>query len=53
MFFDRISPSEPLQNLIKEFWIIENQDTTPTVQKIIPDVTARSSSTMVTLTELI
>lgn len=29
--------SESLQNIIKEFWIFENDNSTPNIQKIIPD----------------
>jgi len=37
MLFDRKEPSPPLRHLIKEFWIIENPETEPVAQKIIPD----------------
>ena len=35
--FERVEPSQVLSSIIKEFWIYENEDSTPTQQKIIPD----------------
>lgn len=37
MQFTRIIPKKELINLIECFWIVENDDPTPLVQKIIPD----------------
>ncbi len=37
MIFERIAPREELSRIIKEFWVYENPDNTPEIQKIIPD----------------
>ena len=37
MQFTRIIPRKELINLIDCFWIVENDDPTPLLQKIIPD----------------
>ncbi|MEP7376147.1 MAG: helix-turn-helix domain-containing protein [Chitinophagaceae bacterium] len=37
MFFKRFSPAKDLENIIECYWIIEDDDTTPQQQKIIPD----------------
>lgn len=37
MFFKRISPPEDLNDLIECYWVAENNDPTPTEEKIIPD----------------
>lgn len=37
MIFDRITPLPELSSLVKEIWVYENDDSTPEVQKIIPD----------------
>ncbi|WP_424962025.1 DUF6597 domain-containing transcriptional factor [Ekhidna sp.] len=37
MRFESHLPSDPLKNLVKEYWVYENNDATPAEQKIIPD----------------
>lgn len=37
MVFESFLPSDQLKNLVKEFWIVENEDPAPYRQKIIPD----------------
>lgn len=37
MVFESFVPSDQLKNLVKEFWVVENEDPTPYQQKIIPD----------------
>ena len=37
MVYKRISPGDSLKNFVECYWIIENNDPTPVVQKIIPD----------------
>lgn len=37
MFFKRAEPSEKLIPFVKEFWVVEDEDITPVLQKIIPD----------------
>ena len=37
MSFKRISPPAELNRYIECFWIVEDEDPTPTIQKIIPD----------------
>lgn len=37
MHFLRVPPPPALQDLVREFWIVENPDPTPIEQKIIPD----------------
>ncbi len=37
MLFERIAPCHELQDLVKEIWVYESDDPTPTIQKIIPD----------------
>jgi AraC-like DNA-binding protein len=37
MFFKRFDPAEELKSVIECYWIIEDDDTTPQQQKIIPD----------------
>jgi AraC-like DNA-binding protein len=37
MSFGRISPPKELSRYIECFWIVEDADSTPTIQKIIPD----------------
>jgi AraC-like DNA-binding protein len=37
MFFKRFSPDKELENIIECYWIIEDDDITPRLQKIIPD----------------
>lgn len=37
MRFESHPPSDSLKNLVKEYWIYENDDPTPAEQKIIPD----------------
>jgi AraC-like DNA-binding protein len=37
MLFLRKNPHPDLVHLIKEFWIVENPDPTPVIQKVIPD----------------
>lgn len=37
MIFRRIDPPDTLQSLVREFWIVENPDSEPRIQKIIPD----------------
>ena len=37
MFFKRFPPSTSLKKLVECYWIVESNDTTPFIQKIIPD----------------
>jgi len=37
MFFKRFAPDSELESLIECYWIVEDDDTTPRQQKIIPD----------------
>ena len=37
MLLERFDPLPSLEGLVKEFWIYENDDPTPSIQKIIPD----------------
>ena len=37
MTFNRFEPSEQLKNLVECYWIAEDNDLTPVLQKIIPD----------------
>lgn len=37
MRFEKVEPKQDLGYLIKEFWIFENSDTNPEIQKVIPD----------------
>jgi len=37
MIFKRITPSKDLNRIIDCYWIVENEETTPRTQKIIPD----------------
>ncbi|MEP1094407.1 MAG: helix-turn-helix transcriptional regulator [Cyclobacteriaceae bacterium] len=37
MIFERYEPKPELSHIIKEFWVFENSDTTPEIQKVIPD----------------
>lgn len=37
MIFKRITPANGLNKIIDCYWIVENEDATPRVQKIIPD----------------
>ena len=37
MYFDRIDPPQHLRRIIECYWIIEDDDSTPKQQKIIPD----------------
>lgn len=37
MHYESFEPADSLKNLVKEYWIFENEDATPHKQKIIPD----------------
>ena len=37
MTFNRFDPDEELKNLVECYWIAEDNDPTPFLQKIIPD----------------
>jgi AraC-like DNA-binding protein len=37
MVFKRAEPANQLKSFVKEYWLVENDDTTPSKQKIIPD----------------
>ncbi|WP_425392673.1 AraC family transcriptional regulator [Ekhidna sp.] len=37
MHFERFEPSDTLKTLVKEYWIYEDENSTPVEQKIIPD----------------
>src|SRR5215213_4749375 len=37
MLFERIAPLKELERFIECFWVVESNDTTPEIQKIIPD----------------
>ena len=37
MIYKRIAPEQGLEDLVECYWIIENPDPTPVIQKIIPD----------------
>ncbi len=37
MRYEKLDPSDRLREFVKEYWIYENEESIPTVQKIIPD----------------
>lgn len=37
MLFKRVAPTEKLKSFIREYWMVEDDDPSPTLQKIIPD----------------
>ena len=37
MRYESFPPSEPLKEIVKEYWVFEDEHTTPQSQKIIPD----------------
>src|SRR5688500_5147267 len=37
MQFNRLDPPEELKHLVECYWIVKSSDSTPSIQKIIPD----------------